>query len=104
MSPTNARKAERHDICLPIEVSMEGATLSGKTRNLSLGGAFIDGGRPVAFGTRVVLRFKVSPQGELIEVGGTVRWNDGSGFGVQFDGLHARDVYALNKLFEKPGD
>ena len=59
---------------------------------------------PVAFGTRVVLRFKVSPQSELIEVGGTVRWNDGAGFGVQFDGLHARDVYALNKLFEKPGD
>jgi hypothetical protein len=55
----------------------------------------------LAMGQRVDLRFSVPAQEEAIETGGVVRWSDASGVGVQFDGLRARDVWALNKLFEQ---
>ena len=35
---------------------------------------------------------------DAIEVGVTVRWTADTGFGVQFDGLRARDVWALGKF------
>ena len=38
---------------------------------------------------------------EPIEVGATVRWSDDKATGLQFDGLRARDVWALNKYFEQ---
>jgi len=101
VSASHSRRAERHAIAIPIEVTIAGQTVSGQTRNLSIGGAFIEAERTPAFGTRVVLTFKLSTLPQVIEVGGTVRWTDAGGFGVMFDGLHARDVFALNKLFEK---
>jgi PilZ domain len=98
----NNRKAERYEIAIPIEIKLESGPFTATTKNLSLGGAFIASERVLAFGTRVTLRFKVPTQVEVIEVGGTIRWNAGGGFGVMFDGLRAHDVYALNKLFERP--
>jgi hypothetical protein len=38
-----------------------------------------------------------------IEVGATVRWGDAKGVGLQFDGLRARDVWALNEYFKLLG-
>src|SRR5690349_20074011 len=99
----NSRASERHPIALPIDVSLPNeAASSGKTRNISIGGAFIDLERTFAMGTRVVLKFKVPALTETIEVGAIVRWVESGGIGVQFDGLRARDVWALGKLFEKP--
>lgn len=67
--------------------------------NLSLGGAFI-AYRRIPMGTRSLLRFTVPDQDVTIETEVTVRWNDDSGIGVQFDGLRARDVWALSKYLE----
>ena len=36
-----------------------------------------------------------------IVVTATVRWSDDKATGIQFDGLRARDVWALNKYFEQ---
>jgi hypothetical protein len=38
---------------------------------------------------------------DAIDVGGTVRWSNAEGVGVQFDGLRARDVWALNEYFKQ---
>jgi len=38
---------------------------------------------------------------QAIEVGTTVRWTEGTGIGLQFDGLRARDVWALNEFFKR---
>ena len=38
-----------------------------------------------------------------VEVGSTVRWSDAKGVGLQFDGLRARDVWALNEYFTQLG-
>ena len=50
-------------------------------------------------GQRVTVSFIVPTMTEAIEVGATVRWSNDNATGLQFDGLRARDVWALNKYF-----
>ena len=52
-------------------------------------------------GKRVEIVFLVPTSPDAITIGATVRWSDGSGTGLQFDGLRAREVWALNKYFEQ---
>jgi hypothetical protein len=52
-------------------------------------------------GTRVKIRFRVPAHDQPIEVGAQVRWSTEDSIGVQFDGLRAREVWSLNKYFEK---
>jgi uncharacterized protein (TIGR02266 family) len=102
------RADRRYDRRVLIEIEGEGTAFSAHTRNISLGGVFIDTDNRLPFGAKVSMRFKVATQVEVIEVDGHVRWveaDDGivRGIGIQFAGLRARDVWALNKYFEKPG-
>lgn len=98
----NKRTQQRYDRRLEIEISLGDRRVVAHTKNISLGGVLVESDDRPAFGTRVQLRFRVPTQKEVIEVGGAVRWADASGFGVQFDGLRARDVWALGKYFEQP--
>jgi PilZ domain len=78
-----------------------GEPVSITVSNLSLGGALVSAGVKYAMGARVVISFVVPTQPDAIEVGATVRWSDDKATGLQFDGLRARDVWALNKYFEQ---
>jgi len=69
--------------------------------NLSLGGALLSAGAKIPMGARVSITFNVPTAEEAIEVTATVRWSDDKATGIQFDGLRARDVWALNKYFEQ---
>ena len=69
--------------------------------NLSLGGALVAASRKLRLGLRLQISFSVPTVDQPIDVGATVRWADGSGVGIQFDGLRALDVWALNKFFEQ---
>ena len=93
----------RFDRDVPIEFTHEGHTQTARTRNMSLGGVFIETGIKLPYGARIQLRFRVPTQVEAIEVGAQVRWCDSSdeseGVGVRFDGLRAREVWALNRFF-----
>jgi uncharacterized protein (TIGR02266 family) len=88
-------------------VTHEGSSFGAHTRNMSLGGVFIESERALPFGARVSLKFRVPPQHDNVEVEGQVRWLEmeeghGRGIGIRFDGLRARDVWALHKFFESP--
>ena len=101
------RSDRRYDRRVPIDFSHEGSSFSAHTRNISLGGVFIETEMALPFGARVALKFRVPTQHEGVEVEGQVRWlemEEGHvrGIGIRFDGLRARDVWALNKFFEKP--
>ena len=101
------RSDRRYDRRVPIDFAHEGSSFSAHTRNISLGGVFIETDHTLPFGAKLSLRFKVPTQTEMIEVEGQVRWlemDEGRlrGLGVRFEGLRARDVWALNKFFEKP--
>lgn len=96
----NRRIATRHPVSIPANVTAGGETVSCNLSNLSLGGAFLDHQR-LPMGERVHLTFKVPGYDETIATQSTVRWNTQDGIGVQFDGLRARDVWALNRYFEQ---
>jgi uncharacterized protein (TIGR02266 family) len=104
------RADRRYDRRLDIQVTFDGTTFSAHSRNISLGGVYLMADRPMRFGAKVTLRFQVNTQTEAIEVDGEVRWVEAvddagtHGVGVQFGGLRARDVWALNKFFEKPAE
>ena len=76
------------------------------TRNISLGGVFVETATPLPLQTRLQIRFRIPTQAEPIEVGGEVRWVEPGGgeqlpgMGIRFQGLRAREVWALNRFFQ----
>ena len=96
----------RYERQIAVEVLCEGKKQTSQTRNISLGGLYLDSGAAWAIGTTVQLRFELPTQPEPIEVAGDVRWvvkagsGDQSGIGIRFQGLRARDVWALNRFFQ----
>lgn len=98
------RTQQRHDIRLPVDFSHEGKSFQGQSRNISLGGMFIETTASLPFGGIVTVKFAIPSLKEPIEVQSEIRWienKDGvvEGIGVQFRGLRAKHVWALNKFF-----
>lgn len=96
----NQRSSKRYECRVQIEYVLGEKRRLGMTRNLSLGGVYIESDEKVPYGAKLQIRLAVTTQKEAIEVGGQIRWVEPGGFGVQFDGLRARDVWALGKFFE----
>jgi uncharacterized protein (TIGR02266 family) len=100
------RTDPRYERRLDVEILAEGQTYHAVSRNLSLGGMFVETLEPLAEQTSIQIRFNVPTQPEAIEVTGEVRWVERgdpgkpSGMGIRFHGLRARDVWALNRLFQ----
>jgi uncharacterized protein (TIGR02266 family) len=85
----------------------EGKKQVCRTRNISLGGVYVETPLPLAIGTTIQLRFQLPTQPEPVEVSGDVRWvvtkkaaGEEVGMGIRFQGLRARDVWALNRFFQ----
>ena len=97
------RVQQRHDIEIPVELTHEGQTYSTVTRNMSLGGMFVSLDAPIPFGAVVRVKFSLPELDAPVEVDGHVRWvQPNAGIGVQYVGLRAREVWALQQLFTKP--
>jgi uncharacterized protein (TIGR02266 family) len=95
----------RYERQLDVEVVSDGKKVTSKTVNISLGGLFLDSAHVMEIGTVVQLRFQLPTQPEPVEVAGDVRWvvkkeGANSGIGIRFQGLRARDVWALNQFFQ----
>jgi hypothetical protein len=97
----NRRTATRHAVSLPGKLTMQGSPKDCTVMNLSLGGALVAVGGRISMGQRLEISFSIPTMPEPIEVGAVVRWSDDKATGLQFDGLRARDVWALNKYFEQ---
>ena len=98
----NRRTSARHVVSLAGTLTITGTPNACTIVNLSLGGALISATERHAMGGRVHIAFKVPTIEEPIEVDATVRWADATSVGIQFDGLRARDVWALNEYFKQP--
>ncbi len=99
---TDPRYAHRLDVEIVAGEEKRTAT----TRNISLGGLFVETNQPFPLQTRLQIRFKIPTHAEPIEVAGEVRWiepgdgNQPCGMGIRFQGLRAREVWALNRFFQ----
>jgi hypothetical protein len=96
--PQTRRENQRYEVDFEAEVTRGGTTVRGRVRNASLGGLYLEVQPLPRLGDKVAIRFSVG--GHVVEGMAVVRWNGHGGAGVQFDGLRARDVYALGKYFE----
>ena len=92
------RASQRYEAKLPVTVGVAGRQFACETGNVSLGGAYLITPERFPLGTKLSVRIVLPKVKDAIEVGVTVRWTADTGFGVQFDGLRARDVWALGKF------
>ncbi len=97
-SKKDERASERFQLRLTVNVALGERRFTTETANVSLGGAFLLTHEKPPLGTKLSLQLILPSQKDPVLVGATVRWNDTNGIGVQFDGLRARDVWALGKL------
>ncbi len=99
---TDPRYARR----LEVEITVGDEKRTATTANISLGGVFVETERPFPLQTRLQIRFRIPTQPEPIDVNGEVRWIEAggaaqpAGMGVRFQGLRAREVWALNRFFQ----
>jgi len=96
----NRRTQTRHDVSILSHLTIDGKTVDCTMVNLSLGGAFVVHSK-VEIGVPCKIKFTVPTQAEAIECDAIVRWSTEQGIGVQFEGLRAKEVYALGKFFEQ---
>ena len=100
------RTDPRYDRRVEVEIVAEGKTHQGRTRNISLGGMYVETSDQIAIGTTVQVRFRVPTQPEPVDVTADVRWLERgaegrlAGIGLRFHGLRAREVWALNRFFQ----
>jgi hypothetical protein len=94
------RSSTRHPVNLTVDILHEGTTSEHTMVNMSLGGALIAHPDRLPIGAGLELTFRVPHLESPIQVKALVRWSDDEATGVQFDGLRAREVWSLNKLFE----
>lgn len=101
MTDERGRRAQqRFDVRIPVEVRYQDQILPTFTRNISLGGMFIELVDKLPFGAVVQLTFSLPELSEPLTVDAHVRWVQGvDGIGIQFTSLRAREVWALQKLF-----
>jgi uncharacterized protein (TIGR02266 family) len=91
---------------LEVEMTADGTRHLGHSRNISLGGMFVETATVLPVQTTIQVRFRVPTQPEPIDVTGEIRWVEPgtaaqmSGVGIRFHGLRARDVWALNRFFQ----
>jgi uncharacterized protein (TIGR02266 family) len=89
-----------------VELTADGKRHLGHTRNISLGGMFVETAEILPVQTTIQVRFRVPTQPEPIDVTGEIRWVEPgvngqvAGMGIRFHGLRARDVWALNRFFQ----
>jgi hypothetical protein len=96
------RESQRFPVDLPVDVRRAEQVSTARATNASLGGCYLELAPAPALGERLSLRFTING-GHVVETVAVVRWNDDHGSGLSFDGLRARDVYALGKYFESLG-
>ena len=90
----------RHEVSLDVVWVHDGFERSGVSVNVSLGGMFIRAAEPPPFHSTVRLRFRIPALRQDTNVDAHVRWIEEGGFGVQFIGLRAIEVWGLNQLFK----
>jgi uncharacterized protein (TIGR02266 family) len=103
MSDQSKRVHERVSSRVSVSFVKDNVSYQGESRNLSIGGLFLENSCPFAFGEKVTLRFRIPTHIYEISVNATVCWIEKQGdvlvgVGVRFESLRAIEVYALNKF------
>jgi hypothetical protein len=72
-----------------------GPPLEGVTKDLGIGGTFIETAELLPFGTRVVIVGRLPGTTTDLRLPGIVRWQKANGIGIQFGELGSRETHAI---------
>ena len=110
-SQTGRRTQQRYSVNLTVEFTFQGQVFQALSRNMSVGGVFVETTAPLLFDETISLKFALPGLKEPIEAEAQVRWVERQGWertgvGLQFVGLRAKYVWALNKFLagKKPAE
>jgi uncharacterized protein (TIGR02266 family) len=97
------RRFNRTPLDTPVSFSRKGADgpvglTSGRAKDLSLGGMFIETKAPVPFGGEVVIQLRLPETKDELTLPGVVRWVRDGGMGVQFGNLGAKETHAITEV------
>lgn len=68
-----------------------------QAKDISVGGMFVAGEQPFAFGAELVVHVTLPGRSEALTLPGVVRWVRPNGMGVQFGLLGARETHAITE-------
>jgi Tfp pilus assembly protein PilZ len=102
--PPKQRAHARYNLRLPVRVVYQERTGAGESRNLSIGGMFIETPEPIPYGAQLQIVFSIPTHNQEIKTNAVVCWVERdsatpAGIGVKFGALRAIEVWALNQLF-----
>jgi Tfp pilus assembly protein PilZ len=97
------RRFERTPIDVGLEFSGKGSVQrwSGRARDISLGGMYVETSSPLPFSTEILVHVTLPGQRAPLSIPGVVRWAKPGGMGVQFGLLGARETHAITTLAGK---
>jgi type IV pilus assembly protein PilZ len=95
-------KEQRGHTRVPIAVPVtckraDGSSFEGKSRDISLGGMFVEASHALPFNTELNIECELAPKGR-VSLPAVVRWSKPDGFGVQFGLLGARETHLITQL------
>jgi type IV pilus assembly protein PilZ len=79
----------------------DGSEISGRSKDISIGGMFLFTSSTAAFGTQVQLRLRLPSARQELVLPAVVRWSSPEGLGLQFGLLGARETHAISELLRK---
>jgi len=98
MSYANKRRHERYPAVLDVAFDQTGGRVAARSRDVSLGGMFIETDRALPYGTRFHLEVRLPALDVPVLIEATVRWSGTTGMGVQWGTLRAKETWAINQL------
>jgi len=81
-----------------VVLKASGERLRGTTRDVSLGGVFIETTATAPFGEAVTVHVHVPGEHDPFALQGVVRWTSPEGMGVQLGLMGARETHALTEI------
>lgn len=98
----------RFDVRLKVRFQYEGKDIEGESRNLSIGGMFVETTVPIPYGTPLKVSFQIPTHNQEITTNSSVCWVERNGtvvigLGLKFGALRAIEVWALNQFFAQAG-
>lgn len=99
---TERRTTRRASLVTQMRTIVGGEPLVGYTRDISLGGVFVETETPPERGTEVTLRFKLTPEAPIVEARATVVYSmEGEGMGLRFWDVPPEVHQALKEFIEQ---
>ena len=99
------RRTPRVPLQVLVDYTIKGKpeSYSGRARDISLGGMFIETSETPPFGAELVVHLVLPAKQVKLLLPGLVRWTEQDGVGVQFGSLGVRETHEITEIVRLAG-